>query len=53
MVQPEWRRSVKEMDAYIPGKSIEDVKNSFHLEKVIRLASNENQFGPSKKSLMQ
>lgn len=33
---------------YKPGKPIEEVKKEFGLEKVIKLASNENPFGASK-----
>lgn len=51
MGRPAWRSAIKDIDPYIPGKSIEDVKNSYHLEQVIRLASNENPFGPSPKMI--
>lgn len=43
------RKYISEIDPYIPGKSIEDVKDEYDLEYVIRLASNENPFGPSPK----
>jgi histidinol-phosphate aminotransferase len=38
---------------YVPGKSIEEVAEEFHLNprKVIKLASNENPFGPSPQAL--
>ncbi|MFD2616422.1 histidinol-phosphate transaminase [Terrilactibacillus laevilacticus] len=36
---------------YIPGKSIEEVKKDYHLDEVIRLASNENPLGPSPKAI--
>jgi len=45
------REQINEIDPYIPGKSIEDVKKEYNLEKVIRLASNENAHGPSLKSI--
>ncbi|WP_078553284.1 histidinol-phosphate transaminase [Bacillus alkalicellulosilyticus] len=36
------------LPSYKPGKPIEEVKKEFGLEKVIKLASNENPFGASK-----
>lgn len=36
---------------YVPGKPIEDVKRQFGLKSVIKLASNENPYPPSKKVL--
>lgn len=36
---------------YIPGKSIEEVKRRYGLEKVVKLASNENPYGPSPKAV--
>lgn len=51
MTEPTWRNAISKIDPYIPGKSIEDVKKNYHLEKVIRMASNENQFGPSPKAV--
>ncbi len=46
----EWRKEVTEIAAYVPGKSIEEVKKEYGLEEVHRLASNENPLGPSKKA---
>jgi|Deesub1362A_J573_1020465.scaffolds.fasta_scaffold00191_45 histidinol-phosphate aminotransferase len=43
------RKEVKNVPAYVPGKSIEEVKQEFGLEKIIKLASNENPYGPSQK----
>lgn len=39
----------KSMSPYKPGMQIEDVKREFGLEKIVKLASNENPFGYSKK----
>ncbi len=36
---------------YKPGKSLEEVQKKLKLKKVIKLASNENPFGPSPKAL--
>jgi histidinol-phosphate aminotransferase len=41
------RPNVLAMSPYVPGKPIEDVKRELGLERVIKLASNENPFGPS------
>src|SRR6056297_148579 len=38
---------VKEMNCYQAGKSIEEVKEEYELEKVVKLASNENSLGPA------
>lgn len=45
-----WRNNVKKIAPYIPGKSIEAVKEDLGLEQVHRLASNENPLGPSPKA---
>lgn len=38
---------VKKMNRYQAGKSIEEVKEEYELEKVVKLASNENSLGPA------
>jgi histidinol-phosphate aminotransferase len=38
---------IKEMKRYQAGKSIEEVKEEYGLEKVVKLASNENSLGPA------
>lgn len=43
------KSSLKGLHAYVPGKPIADVQKEFGLEKVVKLASNENPFGSSKK----
>ncbi|WP_068675482.1 histidinol-phosphate transaminase [Oceanobacillus sp. Castelsardo] len=43
-----WRNALDYINPYIPGKSIEDVKKEYQLDKVVRLASNENPQGPSR-----
>lgn len=40
----EW---ISKMPEYIPGRTIEEIKKEYNLEKVYKLASNENLFGPS------
>ncbi|WRP05069.1 histidinol-phosphate transaminase [Rossellomorea aquimaris] len=43
-----WRSQIQNLKAYQPGKTMDDVKELFNLEKVVKLASNENPFGCSK-----
>ncbi|WP_044336334.1 histidinol-phosphate transaminase [Rossellomorea aquimaris] len=44
-----WKSQIQNLKAYQPGKTMDDVKELFNLEKVVKLASNENPFGCSKK----
>ena len=44
------RKSVLGIKPYIPGKPIEETKRQLGLKEVIKLASNENPFGPSPKA---
>tara|TARA_Y100001960_G_scaffold328542_1_gene417564 strand:+ start:794 stop:1885 length:1092 start_codon:yes stop_codon:yes gene_type:complete len=44
-------KHIKELSPYKPGKTIESVKRKFNLNRIIKLASNENPVGPSKKSI--
>ncbi|MDD3839491.1 MAG: histidinol-phosphate transaminase [Clostridia bacterium] len=44
------RKIINELSPYIPGKPIEEVKNELGLERVIKLASNENAIGCSPKA---
>ena len=41
------RPNILNVKNYVPGKPIEEVKREFGLKNVIKLASNENCFGPS------
>lgn len=43
------KKSIQGLPVYQPGKSLEEVKRELGLEKVIKLASNENPFGCSPK----
>ena len=45
------RPNVLGMTPYVPGKPIEEVKRELGLERVIKLASNENPLGPSPKAV--
>lgn len=44
-----FREEIKDLQAYKPGKPIEDVKREYGLNKVVKLASNENPLGCSPK----
>lgn len=41
---------IKKISPYVPGKPIEELQREYGLEKIIKLASNENPFGPSPKA---
>lgn len=51
MLKERYRNAISNIDAYIPGKSIEDVKLEYNLDRVIRLASNENPLGPPPRAI--
>lgn len=42
---------IEHLRPYVPGKSIEEIKRTYGLSRVIKLASNENPLGPSPKAL--
>lgn len=43
-----WKEQLLTLTPYQPGKSIEAVKKEFKLDRIVKLASNENPFGCSK-----
>jgi len=45
------RPQIKGFEPYLPGRSIESVKREHGLKRIIKLASNENPLGPSKRAL--
>jgi histidinol-phosphate aminotransferase len=45
------RRGILAIEPYTPGKPIEEVQAELGLERVVKLASNENPLGPSPKAL--
>ncbi len=45
------KKAILKVKPYVPGKPIEEVKRELGLKKVIKLASNENPYGPSPKVL--
>ena len=47
----EVRRELRDLEVYVPGKPIEELQREMSLKYVVKLASNENAFGPSPKAL--
>jgi histidinol-phosphate aminotransferase len=45
------KKIILEIKPYIPGKPIDEVKRELGLKEVIKLASNENPYGPSPKAI--
>lgn len=45
------RKSILNINPYQPGKPIEEVKRELGLRDVVKIASNENPFGPSPKAV--
>jgi histidinol-phosphate aminotransferase len=44
-------QSVRELSAYIPGKPISELERELGIRDIVKLASNENPYGPSPASL--
>ncbi len=44
-------KSIKELHPYVPGKSLEELERELGIKDAIKLASNENPLGPSKKAI--
>ena len=47
MIRP--TTQTKKLPVYVPGKPIEELQRELGVERVVKLASNENPLGPSKK----
>jgi histidinol-phosphate aminotransferase len=45
------KESIKKVREYVPGKDIEYVRRKYGLQRVVKLASNENSYGPSPKAV--
>ncbi len=45
------RRRIPDLPVYSPGLDVDDVKRKYGLERVIKLASNENPLGPSPRAV--
>lgn len=50
-VRPLVRPNLHEIKPYVPGRTIAEVQKEFGLHDVVKLASNENPLGPSKKAI--
>ena len=46
-----FRKELTGLKEYVPGKPIEDVMKQYGLTSIVKLASNENPLGPSKKAV--
>ena len=46
-----FKESLKELKSYKPAKIIQDIKDAYQINNVIKLAANENTFGVSPKAL--
>jgi len=44
-------KAIKELRPYSPGKPVEEVRRELGLERIIKLASNENPWGPSPRAI--
>jgi histidinol-phosphate aminotransferase len=44
------RKNLSSIQPYVPGKPISDVQREYGLSEIVKLASNENPVGPSKKA---
>lgn len=42
---------IKNLKPYVPGRSIEEIQNEYHIKHIHKLASNENPLGTSPKAL--
>ena len=49
MIEP--RPELSKLSDYVPGKSIEEIRERYGLTKVVKLASNENPLGASPKAV--
>src|SRR6476619_6695567 len=46
-----FRQALEGLQPYPPGKPVEEVQREFGLTDIVKLASNENPYGPSPKAL--
>lgn len=51
MIEKLFRKELKDVRPYVQGKPVEEVQREYGLERIEKLASNENQFGPSPKAV--
>jgi histidinol-phosphate aminotransferase len=46
------REEIRDLPIYVPGKPIDEVKRELGLTEIIKLASNENPWGPSPRAIL-
>lgn len=46
-----FKKELSKLRPYVPGKPIEEVQKEYGIDEVVKLASNENQLGPSPKAV--
>ena len=51
MTKSLFRNELSKLKPYVPGKPIEEVQREYGIDEVVKLASNENQLGPSPKAV--
>lgn len=51
MTKSLFRKELAGFKTYVAGKPIEQVRREYGLERIEKLASNENQYGPSPKAI--
>lgn len=51
MIEKLFRKELSNVRPYVQGKPAEEVQREYGLERIEKLASNENQFGPSPKAI--
>ena len=44
-----YRKSIGSVKPYVPGKTEDEIKRQYNLESVVKIASNENPYGPTPK----
>lgn len=50
-VQELFRREVSKKPIYVPGKSLDEMKREYNIDKIVKVGSNENPLGPSPKAV--
>ncbi|MBN1871256.1 MAG: histidinol-phosphate transaminase [Candidatus Omnitrophica bacterium] len=53
MIRDLVRKSVLDIKPYEPGKPIEELKRELNISNIVKMASNENPLGPSKKAVKE
>lgn len=51
MSRPKCRGVLDRLENYVPGKPVEEVRAKYGVSRIIKMASNENPWGPSPKAL--